>query len=53
MERKDEEKKFLIIKYMCPYCGIIKVSKKEIKQCSSCHRKMISKKPVIIKQVFI
>jgi len=43
----------LIIKYMCPYCGVIKTSKKIVTQCSSCHRKMISKKPVVIKQVLI
>ena len=47
-------KKVKIIKYQCPYCGEIMITKKDNPlQCPKCHRKFKKKKPIIIKEVRI
>jgi rubrerythrin len=47
-----EEKKTLFLKYKCPYCGVVNVTKKqEPKQCPKCHSKYKKKKPEVIRTV--
>jgi DNA-directed RNA polymerase subunit RPC12/RpoP len=48
----EEEKKYHFLKYKCPYCSAVNVTKKQNPlQCPQCHSKYKKKKPEIIKEV--
>lgn len=47
----EDEPKYKVIKYRCPYCKKIRIAKKIPEQCPVCHRKYKKIKAEIIREI--